>query len=319
MDSQAYYVVDAATGNKYGPADVATLNQWVTEGRVLASTMLEDAASGAQIRADRLPGLVLPGAGQLPPMSPPPGVPAMSAAPAYHSDEGWRGYPIGVHFDFLNDSWKFFKATWRQWASVVFILIVAYSIGNLPQWITDYQQTEAEQFESVLSGRGFGPFVFSILWSLIVTSPLYVGALLFGLDIVDGKAPELSRIFSPFKRLLPVVGASFLQQFMLGIGTAFCLIPGIYLLGRTYYWPILVADQKMGVMDAFGYTWDRQGPFAWSLFVLVLVTVILAAIGILGLLIGVFVTIPMAILTLACQYRAMYPEFAPKADAPLRA
>lgn len=189
----------------------------------------------------------------------------MSAAPAYHPDEGWRGYPIGVHFDFLNDSWKFFKATWRQWAAVVFILIVAYFIGNLPQWISDFQKTEAEQLESVLSGRGFGPLAFSILWTLIVTSPLYCGALLFGLDIVDGKAPELSRIFSPFKRLLPVAGASFLQQFMLGIGTAFCLIPGIYLLGRTYYWPILVADQKMGN----GRLWLRVGSAGTVCLVLV--------------------------------------------------
>ena len=45
------YFVIAADGQKYGPADVATLNHWAQEGRVLPTSMLEDAATGARIPA----------------------------------------------------------------------------------------------------------------------------------------------------------------------------------------------------------------------------------------------------------------------------
>ena len=54
------YFVIAADGQKYGPADVPTLNHWAQEGRVLATSMLEDAATGQQYLATSVPGLQFP-------------------------------------------------------------------------------------------------------------------------------------------------------------------------------------------------------------------------------------------------------------------
>ncbi|MBC8064497.1 MAG: hypothetical protein H7Y17_06690 [Chlorobia bacterium] len=51
------YFVVLPDGQKFGPADVNLLNQWVAEGRVLANTMLEDAQSGQRLPASSLPGL----------------------------------------------------------------------------------------------------------------------------------------------------------------------------------------------------------------------------------------------------------------------
>jgi hypothetical protein len=51
-----YYVI-AQDGNRYGPADIATLQQWVREGRVAPNTTLEDEYTGTQIRASLLPEL----------------------------------------------------------------------------------------------------------------------------------------------------------------------------------------------------------------------------------------------------------------------
>lgn len=63
------YFVIASDGQKFGPADLATLNQWAQEGRVLTTTMLEDASTGQQIPATQLAGLVFP----VQPPSPGPG------------------------------------------------------------------------------------------------------------------------------------------------------------------------------------------------------------------------------------------------------
>ena len=52
-----YYVV-SADGQKYGPGDVVTLNQWAQQGRVLPTTVLEDAATGARFAASQVPGMV---------------------------------------------------------------------------------------------------------------------------------------------------------------------------------------------------------------------------------------------------------------------
>ena len=72
-----YYVI-AHDGNRYGPADISTLQQWVREGRIVANTTLEDEFTGTKIRASLLPELshLFPSTGA-PPIdgasAPPPG------------------------------------------------------------------------------------------------------------------------------------------------------------------------------------------------------------------------------------------------------
>ncbi|MBI1331712.1 MAG: hypothetical protein GC165_02415 [Armatimonadetes bacterium] len=54
------YFVIGNDGQKYGPADIATLNQWAQEGRLTPTTMLEDAATGQQTMASQMPGISFP-------------------------------------------------------------------------------------------------------------------------------------------------------------------------------------------------------------------------------------------------------------------
>ncbi len=54
------YFVIAADGQKYGPADIPTLNQWAQEGRVLTTSMLEDASTGERVMATSVPGIMFP-------------------------------------------------------------------------------------------------------------------------------------------------------------------------------------------------------------------------------------------------------------------
>lgn len=52
------YFVIAPDGQKYGPADLQTLQQWVYGGSVIQTTILEDAQTGIKSQAAYLPGLV---------------------------------------------------------------------------------------------------------------------------------------------------------------------------------------------------------------------------------------------------------------------
>lgn len=53
-----YFVV--FDGQKYGPADIRTLNEWIADHRVLPQTMLEEENSGLQVAASTVNGLVFP-------------------------------------------------------------------------------------------------------------------------------------------------------------------------------------------------------------------------------------------------------------------
>ncbi|MBI1331713.1 MAG: hypothetical protein GC165_02420 [Armatimonadetes bacterium] len=54
-----FYVVDES-GQRYGPADFMTLNQWAQQGRILPHTVLEEVGTGRQTTAAQLQGLTIP-------------------------------------------------------------------------------------------------------------------------------------------------------------------------------------------------------------------------------------------------------------------
>jgi hypothetical protein len=61
-----YYVI-GQDGNKYGPADIATLRQWIAEGRVNPDTWLEEEGSGQRVQSK---SVVTPDAPQAPAYTP---------------------------------------------------------------------------------------------------------------------------------------------------------------------------------------------------------------------------------------------------------
>lgn len=69
-----HYVV-APDGQKYGPADMATLNAWITDGRLHPQSFLEEEGTGRRLPASSLPGLRF--APAMPPANP------MGAYPRY--------------------------------------------------------------------------------------------------------------------------------------------------------------------------------------------------------------------------------------------
>ena len=76
------YFVIAPNGQRFGPATVPTLNQWIQEGRIAPQTLLQDSATGAQIVARALPALNFE---PQPPTAPPGANPYTMPSPAQHS------------------------------------------------------------------------------------------------------------------------------------------------------------------------------------------------------------------------------------------
>lgn len=54
------YFVLAEDGQVYGPADIPTLNQWILEGRLLPTTLLQPEGTTLKIAASTVQGLVFP-------------------------------------------------------------------------------------------------------------------------------------------------------------------------------------------------------------------------------------------------------------------
>ena len=74
------YFVIGDDGQKYGPADVPTLQSWIGEGRLLPTQQVEEDPSGIRSAARMVPGLVFP-IENLPPTSAPQNSPYANPGP----------------------------------------------------------------------------------------------------------------------------------------------------------------------------------------------------------------------------------------------
>jgi hypothetical protein len=101
-----YFVVDLNTGQKYGPADIPTLNQWITEGRLLKESTLEDSMTGQRFMALQVNGLNFPQApgpqsgGYVPPNygAPQQGYQDYARPGAYGGDDGSKDLTMAYVF-----------------------------------------------------------------------------------------------------------------------------------------------------------------------------------------------------------------------------
>lgn len=92
----SYFVVDSNTGQKYGPADIDVLNQWIAEGRIIPQTVLEDADTGSRIGAGAIAGLNFG-------IAPPPATPKPPSADVFPNSASSSDAPFGAPSPYPRD------------------------------------------------------------------------------------------------------------------------------------------------------------------------------------------------------------------------
>ncbi len=93
-----YYVI-APDGQKYGPVDTPTLNEWVLQGRVLPEFVLEEETTGRRVAPMTVPGINW-NVGQPGSMYPP-----ASAQPNYYAAQPAGNMRYGNPNRDLNNAW----------------------------------------------------------------------------------------------------------------------------------------------------------------------------------------------------------------------
>ena len=136
------YFVVADDGNKYGPADLPTLNQWAQEGRVLQTHMLEEETTGRRVAATSVPGLNWTAGGPSP----------------FESAQGAPGQPFQGYYqrpgysNTSND--KLLKEAW--WCAVLSLICCGLVFGAVGL-------RKSLQLKDMGDSRYQGPMIVSII------------------------------------------------------------------------------------------------------------------------------------------------------------
>jgi len=144
-----------------------------------------------------------------------------------------------------------------------------------------------------------------LVWVLNVI--IDMGIIRITLKFVDLEKPSFSNLFHG-SFLINYVLTSIISGVIIIIGLVLFVIPGIIFALRLHFAKYLVIDKEMGPVDAIQKSWNITKGITWNLFLLTLLLILINILGFIALLVGLFITIPLTIVTNAFVYRKLLSQ-----------
>lgn len=148
-----------------------------------------------------------------------------------------------------------------------------------------------------------GVITFIVGW--IINLEIEFAMLAIYLKFVDRKHAVLKDLFVYFNVKLLI--RYFLIQFLYGLGTLIgvllFIIPGIYFATKYWFAGYIYVDKRTGVIESFKESANLTKGIKWQLFRLGLLQLLIEIGGMLALLVGLFIAIPINYLSDFYIYR----------------
>jgi uncharacterized membrane protein len=198
----------------------------------------------------------------------------------------------------ISYGWKKFSENVGPFIILVLAVFAAVVVLNILQTVLTPDST------------GFLAFFWSVALSIvvfIVTFIIQAGVYRAGLGVTKGQTPSVSMLtettnIGPYILTVIVVGLGALVGFLL------CVIPGIVWLIFTAYAPILALDKGMGPGDAISTSLNWVKDNFGQVFLVLLVSWVVYVAGAILCLVGLLVSIPVALVAIIYSYRALNQE-----------
>jgi hypothetical protein len=202
--------------------------------------------------------------------------------------------------DCIRFGWETFKK--RPWILIGALLLAAI-ISALPGVFGPHPEIgpDGQLIQPPLSAYGAIVTIVSIAVSVLVGLGLTTFSLrahdnIQGVQIADLWNP------APFWRFL---GAHILSVIAIVLGFIALVVPGIILSVGLAFVPYVVVDRGLGPIEALKESWRITKGHKWQLFLLFLALVGINLLGVLALVVGIFVTVPITMLAFAHAYRTL--------------
>ncbi len=144
-------------------------------------------------------------------------------------------------------------------------------------------------------------FLYLLVWVIVIIAKmgLYKAALL----ITNGIKPRFDELYANWRSFFPWVIASFLFSIMFFVGLGLLIFPGCYVLATFGLFPYFLLDRKLGPIEALKRSARATKGFRWNIFLLFLACIGINLVGMLVLVVGLLITIPITMLALAVLYQ----------------
>jgi len=174
--------------------------------------------------------------------------------------------------------------------------------------------------DAALTGSAQEPSIIGTVINLALGTLLSMGATAFYLAAHDNPATaDLSLLWHP-RPFWKYLGASILLALAVAIGFVLLIVPGIILGLMFMFTTFVVIERELGPIDAMSESHRLTRGHKWQLFGFVLLLLLINLLGLLALVVGLLVSIPVSTLAFVHAYRVLGGKPGPRpADAALAA
>jgi len=287
------YTIIGGDGREYGPVSADQLRQWIATGRANGATRTKAAGSEEwKPLAEFAEFSFL----------------AASAAPATTTGES---NPAGraVNFDPIecySRSWKLLKANFWPFVGLFFFITVGAMVLSIVPQIPVFGAIIAHP--SLPPPRPLWSQIGGPLLSIFVLQPLVAGTFYYLLKHARGEPGGVSDVFAGFTRAYwPLVGAYLSMVICCLFGLVCLILPGIYLGVAFSLTPLIVIDRQCGPWTAMGISLRAIKGHWWAMFLVFVLAVVFAFMGVIALFVGLFVATPLIYGAMVYAYLDLVP------------
>jgi hypothetical protein len=332
------YKIIGADHREYGPCSTEEMRNWIREGRVNAQTLVQAAgstqwqplAAHPELAAMLVGGPVGAASITPPTIGPTTGQSASQSTPRTAEELAREDYQLDI-LSCMSRAWALLQRHFWPMVGISFLVIVANWIFS--QTIeTIFPSADTEHLKEMVSNGTLAQahvsdFVGDRPWlsgvELLLEAP--VRAVLFGglfyyfLKLIRGESGELADAFSGFSRALgPLILLGIVKGVLTGVGLLLCLLPGIYLAVAWTFSVVLTIDRRLPFWDAMELSRKVVSRHWFTILGLVLLNALVGISGLLACCIGVFVTAPLALVSLMYAYEDIFQRPAGQVQPGLR-
>lgn len=208
----------------------------------------------------------------------------------------------------LRFGWETFKR--RPWFFVGSTVVILLASGLIEAFTTG--------IDTALGGSREEPSLIGGVINLGLGTLLSMGATAFYLAAHDNpETADLSALWHP-QSFLKYLGTSILYALAIVVGLVLLVVPGIILALMFMFSTFIVIDRDLGPIEAMKESNRITYGHKWTLLGLMLMLVLINLLGVLALVVGLLVSIPVSTLAVVHAYRVLGGG-APPQDAAMMA
>ena len=191
--------------------------------------------------------------------------------------------------------WETFKS--RPWIFVGTTALLALLLG--------IAGSISSGLDATFSGSVDEPSIPGTIFSWATSTLISMGATAFYLAAHDNpQTASVSMLWHP-QKFWSFLGASLLVSIVVVLGMILLIVPGIIFALMFMFATMIVIDRGLGPIESMKESKRITTGYKWKLFGLGLVLTLLNIVGLLALIVGLLVTVPVTILAFTRAYREL--------------